>query len=387
MQTDASAEIFSEASAGRPTVRSLQCSALLTIRKGPAWYPKRDHVIHGTNTIVMSEKITLSHGSGGRQAQALIRDHFAARFGMTGPMTDSALLTVPSALIAFTTDSYVIDPLFFPGGNIGKLAVCGTVNDLAVSGAVPKYLSAAFIIEEGFDIDQLALIVSSMADEAEAAGVTIVTGDTKVVEKGKCDRIFINTAGVGVLNEELKHISSGSSVREGDRLIINGPPGDHAVTILASRRNLSFDTPMASDCASLNHLIRRVVDRPAAVHFMRDLTRGGLAAVLNELAGMTRFGITVDESSVPVEEAVRGLCEILGFDPLTLASEGRVLIVAAADEAEAIVDTMLTDPQGRGAAIIGAITAGREGRVILKSTTGGSRFLEMPSGQLLPRIC
>lgn len=335
----------------------------------------------------MSEKITLSHGSGGRQAQALIRDHFAARFGMKGPMTDSALLAVPSSLIAFTTDSYVIDPLFFPGGNIGKLAVCGTVNDLAVSGAVPKYLSAAFIIEEGFEIDQLAMIVSSMADEAETAGVRIVTGDTKVVERGKCDRIFINTAGVGVLSEEMIHISSGSQVREGDKLIINGPPGDHAVTILASRSKLSFDTPMTSDCASLNHLVRRVVERPSAVHFMRDLTRGGLAAVLNELAVMTGCCITIDESSVPVKEAVRGLCEILGFDPLTLASEGRVLAVAAADEAETIVDRMLTDPQGRGAAIIGEITAGREGRVILKSITGGIRFLEMPSGQLLPRIC
>jgi hydrogenase expression/formation protein HypE len=335
----------------------------------------------------MSEKITLSHGSGGRQAQSLIRDHFAARFGLHEPMTDSALLSVPSALIAFTTDSYVIDPLFFPGGNIGKLAVCGTVNDLAVSGAEPKYLSAAFIIEEGFEMDQLDTIISSMADEAVVAGVKIVTGDTKVVEKGQCDRIFINTAGVGVLSEELMHISTGASLKEGDRLIINGPPGDHAVTILASRRNLSFDAPMASDCASLNHLIRKVVERPAAVHFMRDLTRGGLAAVLNELAAMTRHGITIDESAVPVEEAVRGLCEILGFDPLTLASEGRVLIVAVAEEAEAIVDRMRSDPQGRGAVIIGEITAGREGRVILKSATGGSRFLEMPSGQLLPRIC
>lgn len=335
----------------------------------------------------MSEKITLSHGSGGRQAQALIREHFAARFGMKEPMTDSAILSVPSPMIAFTTDSYVVNPIFFPGGNIGKLAVCGTVNDLAVSGAEPKYLSAAFIIEEGFDIDELGLIVSSMADEAEAAGVRIVTGDTKVVEKGQCDRIFINTAGVGVLREDLMHISSGSSVRPGDRLIINGPPGDHAVTILASRRNLSFDTHMASDCASLNHLIRKVTERPGAVHFMRDLTRGGLAAVLNELAGMTRCGITVDESSVPVKEAVRGLCEILGFDPLTLASEGRVLIVAAANEAEEIVDRMHADPQGRGAAIIGEITTGSEGRVILKSATGGSRFLDMPAGQLLPRIC
>lgn len=329
----------------------------------------------------------LSHGSGGRQTQKLIREQFAARFGMKEPMTDSALLSVPEGLIAFTTDSYVIDPLFFPGGNIGKLAVCGTVNDLAVSGAEPKYLSASFIIEEGFDTEQLGMIVTSMAEEAQAAGVTIVTGDTKVVEKGQCDRIFINTAGVGILRDELRHISSGSSVRVGDRLIVNGPPGDHAVTIIASRRNLSFDTPMASDCASLNRLITNVVEKPAAVHFMRDLTRGGLAAVLNELAGMTGLGITVDEKSVPVNEAVRGLCEILGFDPLTLASEGRVLIVAAADEAEEIVARMKSDPLGGGAAVIGEITSGREGRVILNSVTGGSRFLEMPSGQLLPRIC
>ena len=347
----------------------------------------RGRAIPGTNIIIMSEKISLSHGSGGRQAQALIRDLFAARFGMKGPMTDSALLRVPPGMIAFTTDSYVVNPLFFPGGNIGKLAVCGTVNDLAVSGAEPKYLSAAFIIEEGFDMDELSLIVSSMADEAEAAGVRIVTGDTKVVEKGQCDRIFINTAGVGILKDELMHISNGTSVRPGDRLIINGPPGDHAVTILASRRNLSFDTPMASDCASLNRLIEKVTVKPGAVHFMRDLTRGGLAAVLNELAVMVRCGITIDESSVPVKEAVRGLCELLGFDPLTLASEGRVLIVAEADETQEIVERMHADPLGIGASIIGEITSGREGRVILKSAAGGSRFLEMPSGQLLPRIC
>ena len=335
----------------------------------------------------MSEKITLSHGSGGRQAQALIRDHFAARFGMNGPMTDSALLSLHQGMVAFTTDSYVIDPLFFPGGNIGKLAVCGTVNDLAVSGAEPKYLSAAFIIEEGFGFDELDAIVASMADEAVVAGVRIVTGDTKVVEKGQCDRLFINTAGVGVIRNDLLHVSSASTVKAGDRLIINGPPGDHAVTILASRRNLSFDTPMASDCASLNQLIRKVTERPGAVHFMRDLTRGGLAAVLNELAAITGCSMSVDEASVPVREPVRGLCEILGFDPLTLASEGRVLIVASPEEAEGIVDRMRRDPQGRDTAIIGEIANGREGRVILNSSTGGRRFLDMPSGQLLPRIC
>ncbi|MDZ7635822.1 MAG: hydrogenase expression/formation protein HypE [Bacteroidales bacterium] len=222
---------------------------------------------------------------------------------------------------------------------------------------------AAFIIEEGFGLDELDAIVASMADEAVTAGVRIVTGDTKVVEKGQCDRLFINTAGVGVLSKKLVHVSSASTVRAGDRLIINGPPGDHAVTILASRRNILFDTPVASDCASLNKLIRRVTEKPRAIHFMRDLTRGGLAAVLNELAAMTGCSMCVDEASVPLEEPVRGLCEILGFDPLTLASEGRVLIVSSAGEAEEIVDRMRRDPQGKGTAIIGEITAGREGRV------------------------
>ena len=335
----------------------------------------------------MSEKITLGHGSGGRQAQDLIRDHFASRFGMRGPMTDSALLSVGEGMIAFTTDSFVIDPLFFPGGNIGKLAVCGTVNDLAVSGAEPRFLSAAFIIEEGFEVSELDAIVSSMAAEAEAAGVMIITGDTKVVEKGQCDRIFINTAGVGVLPREHMHISSGASVKEGDRLIISGPPGDHAVAILASRRKLLFDQPLISDCASLNRMTGKILEKPAAVHFMRDLTRGGLAAVLNELATMTGWGITVNEESIPIAEPVRGLCEILGFDPLTLASEGRVVIVTAPEAADRIVAILHSDPLGRESAVIGEITAARRGRVVLNSSTGGRRFLDMPSGLLLPRIC
>jgi hydrogenase expression/formation protein HypE len=335
----------------------------------------------------MSEKITMAHGNGGRQAQLLIRDHFAIRFGMKGPLTDSVLLPNPDGLMAFTTDSYVVSPLFFPGGNIGKLAICGTVNDLAVSGAEPRYISAAFIIEEGFSLDKLDMIINAMADEAEAAGVRIVTGDTKVVEKGQCDGLYINTAGVGVVDRKLMHISSASAVSEGDRLIINGPPGDHAVTIIAARRNLSFDTPLTSDCASLNNLVKKVTEVPGAVHFMRDLTRGGLSAVLNELAGMTGSGITVDEASIPLHEPVSGLCEILGFDPLSLASEGRLLVVAAPDEADRIAEKMREDPLGKDAAIIGTVTSSRAGRVILNSTSGGQRFLDMPSGQLLPRIC
>ncbi len=335
----------------------------------------------------MSEKIALSHGSGGRQTHDLIRGVFAKRFGMHEPMTDSALLTVPSEMIAFTTDSYVIDPIFFPGGNIGKLAICGTVNDLAVSGAEPKYIAASFIIEEGFDAGDLDKIAASMADEAAAAGVKIVTGDTKVVEKGQCDNIFITTAGVGILRNDHAHISSGDHVKAGDRLIINGPPGNHEISIISSRGKLAFDVPLTSDCASLNHIIKNVLEHSSGVHFMRDLTRGGLAAVLNELAGMTAFGILIDEVMVPVEESVRGVCEILGFDPLALASEGRVIIVAAADEAEKILDIMRSDPAGQQASIIGDITAEKPGRVIVKSSSGGKRFLDMPSGLLLPRIC
>jgi hydrogenase expression/formation protein HypE len=335
----------------------------------------------------MSEKIILAHGSGGRQTNELIRDRFASRFGMQSPMTDSALLDTGATLMAFTTDSYVVEPLFFPGGNIGKLAVCGTVNDLAVSGAVPLYISASFIIEEGFDIDDLDVIITSMAGEAEVAGVRIVTGDTKVVGKGKCDGIFITTAGVGLLKREHWHISSGTRINKGDRLIVSGSPGDHAVTILASRRNLSFNTALTSDCASLNRMIGKVLQEASGVHFMRDITRGGLAAVLNELADMADCGIIVDEASIPFREEVRGMCEILGFDPLTLASEGRLLIVADAEQTDMILDIMRSFKEGEASAVIGEITSERKGSVILNSAGGGRRFLEMPSGILLPRIC
>lgn len=335
----------------------------------------------------MSEKITLSHGSGGRQTNELIRSLFVSHFGMTGPMTDSALLEVSSGMIALTTDSYVVTPIFFPGGNIGKLAVCGTVNDLAVSGADPLYIAASFIIEEGLEMDTLRKIVVAMAGEAESAGVRIVTGDTKVVEKGQCDGIFITTTGVGLMHSAHEHISDGTLVRPGDRVIINGSSGNHALTILAARRSLNFDTPLLSDCASLNRMIKKVLDNNSGVHFMRDLTRGGLAAVLNELAEMTGTGITIEEASVPVDEPVRGLCEIMGFDPLSLANEGKLIIVVSAEQADNVTDIMRSDPAGQNASVIGVITDRRHGKVILESASGGQRFLEMPSGLQLPRIC
>jgi hydrogenase expression/formation protein HypE len=347
----------------------------------------REPVIHFISIIYMSEKILLSHGSGGRQSHELIQSVFVKHFGITGPMTDSALPEIPSDRIALTTDSYVVTPLFFPGGNIGKLAICGTVNDLAVSGAEPRYIAASFIIEEGFAIDDLRTVVISMADEASASGVRIITGDTKVVEKGQCDGLFITTTGVGILDKRHEHISSGALVRPGDKVIISGSSGNHAVTILAARRNLTFDTPLTSDCASLNMMIKKVLHKTDGVHFMRDLTRGGLAAVLNELAGMTCLGITVEEVAVPVDEPVRGLCEMLGFDPLTLANEGKIIIVAAAEETDKIIEVMRSDPAGQHSSVIGMITENRPGKVILDSAAGGQRFLEMPSGMQLPRIC
>lgn len=335
----------------------------------------------------MSVQITLNQGSGGKQMHKLIEEVFMKRFGISEPLTDSALVRGTGKDFAFTTDSFVVDPLFFPGGNIGKLAVCGTVNDLAVSGAIPLYLSAAFIIEEGFNLDELVEIVQSMADEAEKAGVKIITGDTKVVEKGKCDKLFINTSGIGATDPGNRHISTGEKIMTGDKLIINGPVGNHALAVLGARNQLSFKTPVVSDCACLNHLTRRVLQEAGEIRFMRDLTRGGLAAVLNELSQMTGRGISVKEESVPVDDPVKGLCEMLGFDPLYLANEGKVLIIAGAGSASGIIDLMRRDPLGKGSAVIGEVSDIKRGKVILETVAGGKRIIDMPSGNQLPRIC
>jgi hydrogenase expression/formation protein HypE len=347
--------------------------------KGPAMF--------FINTIRMIDYISLNHGSGGKLSHLLIKNLFARRFGSKEPMTDSALLPDSGFQLAFTTDSYVVDPIFFPGGDIGKLAICGTVNDLAVSGAVPKYIAASFIIEEGFPLKDLEKIVDSMAGEAQKAEVHIVTGDTKVVEKGKCDKLFITTTGIGLLDPKYEHLSSGKMVKPGDKIIINGPLASHAIAILGARKQLNFTSPVISDCASLNQLIKRVLEKCNEIHFMRDLTRGGLAAVLNELAEMINTGVKIEETSIPVEEPVKGLCEILGFDPLFLANEGKVMFIADDSEYKEVLDILHTHPLGINAKLIGEIVSGNKGKVILHTTVGGERLLDMIEGIQLPRIC
>jgi len=335
----------------------------------------------------MNDLISLNHGSGGKLSRDLIEKVFAKKFSISEPLTDSAILINKGFTLAFTTDSYVVDPIFFPGGNIGKLAVCGTVNDLAVSGAVPKYLSASFIIEEGFPVNDLRTIAESMAAEALLAGVRIVTGDTKVVEKGKCDKLFITTSGIGLLDPDLEHISTAKRIKEGDKLIINGPIGNHAIAVLGAREKLNFNTPVVSDCASLNRLINNVLQQCNKIHFMRDVTRGGLATILNELSGMTRFGIMLNEDSIPVDEPVRGLCELLGFDPLYLANEGKILIAVGAGEETKVLNLLRSDPLGKESEIIGEIVPDKRSSVVLKTTIGGKRIVDLLSGQQLPRIC
>ncbi len=334
------------------------------------------------------DKIMLGHGSGGRMMHTLIEDIFIKHFSnsILKEQTDSAILQVGSSEIAFTTDSFVIDPLFFPGGNIGKLAVCGTVNDLSVSGAEPLYLSVSFIIEEGFPLSELEIIVESLAAEAKKAGVLIVTGDTKVVNKGKCDKLFINTAGIGRMKKENILVSKALDIKPGDVIIINGTIGDHGMAVMNARESFNFKTNVESDCASLNHLIREVLDK-SMVKFMRDPTRGGVATVLNELVAKTKLGIEIDESSLPINPGVKAMCELLGFDPLHIANEGKVLIVAGEKEGSEILEVLKKNELGSKSKIIGRVVIDHPGKVVLKNETGGRRIIDSLSGDQLPRIC
>lgn len=333
--------------------------------------------------------ILLAHGSGGRMTQALIDRLFLAHFGngILNAKTDSAVLLLGQEHLAFTTDSYVVDPVFFPGGDIGKLAVCGTVNDLSVSGAEPLYLSASFIIEEGFPIEHLETIVRSMKAEAEKAGVCIVTGDTKVVDKGKCDKIFINTAGIGRLRPEFRGISEGKAARPGDKLIVNGTLGDHGMAILSARNDLGLSSEIRSDCASLNSMIQAVLSEIPAIRFMRDATRGGVAGVLCEFAENRGLGVVIDESWLPVRDDVRGMCELLGFDPLFVANEGKVVMIVENGYEQQVLNILKRHSLGRDAQIIGEVTESPPGKVVLETEIGGRTLIDMPAGAQLPRIC
>jgi hydrogenase expression/formation protein HypE len=336
--------------------------------------------------------ILLDHGSGGLLSRQLVEELFVKHFANAAlqALTDAALFSIDAGTLAFTTDSYVVQPLVFPGGDIGKLAVCGTINDLAVSGATPLYLSAGFIIEEGLPVELLEQIVITMADEARRAKVTIVTGDTKVVEKGAADQLFINTTGIGIVRENHRHISTGARLRAGDQILVNGEIAGHGMAVLGKRNQLDFQTDIISDCAALHGLIASLLNvYPAAppIHFMRDATRGGLATVLCEVAQQQQLGVRLDEAAIPVSEAVLGLCELLGFDPLYVANEGKVVLAAAREEADQLAHAMQQHPLGRNSAIIGEIVTDHPGQVVLDTQVGGRRIVEMLSGAQLPRIC
>ena len=289
--------------------------------------------------------------------------------------------------LAFTTDSYVVDPIFFPGGDIGKLSICGTINDLAVAGSIPLYISVSFIIEEGFPLVALEKIVRSMAREVKKANVLIVTGDTKVVPAGKCDKLFITTSGVGQITPGNENIHSGIRISEGDVILLNGMAGDHGMAILNARESFRFSAQLKSDCASLNTLTKKILELSGRVKFMRDATRGGIATVLNEIAKKRALGIEVQESAIPVRKTVRGLSELLGFDPLYLANEGKLILIVGRKDAEKVLEGMRSVNTGKDSAIIGKVTRDHPGKVLLITQGGGKRILGIPAGEQLPRIC
>lgn len=332
-------------------------------------------------------KVTLAHGSGGRLSHELITGRILKVLDnpLLAPLGDSARCPIGNQRIAFTTDSYVVKPLFFPGGDIGTLAVSGTVNDLAVMGARPLYLSCGLIVEEGLDLSVLDRILTSMKETARKAGVEIVTGDTKVVEKGGADGLFINTAGMGQIEGDF-HLSM-NRIEVGDQVILSGTIGDHGMAVLSQREGLSFQSDIQSDCAPLNDLIGRMMEAGSAIKFMRDPTRGGLATTLNEIAEHAGGGVRIYEDRIPVRGGVRGLCEILGLDPLYVANEGKVVAVVELGAAEHVVELMRTHPLGKETRIIGEIVPDPKGRVGLQTAIGGTRIVDMLVGEQLPRIC
>jgi hydrogenase expression/formation protein HypE len=336
---------------------------------------------------MIEEKIVLAHGSGGRLTHDLIKQIFLPRFRnpFLEPLDDSARIFNREGSIAFTTDSYVVNPLFFPGGDIGKLAVFGTVNDLSMIGAIPSYLSLSLILEEGFSIELLKRIVSSIHEAAEQAEVNIVTGDTKVVEHGAADQLFINTSGIGWVRPGIN--LSGVNAKPGDRILLSGYLGDHEMAVLSAREGFKFQVELESDCAPLNNLVGRMLDVCPSVRCMRDPTRGGLATTLNEIASMSNVGMIIEEECIPVRESVRGICELLGFDPLYLANEGKLIAFCPPEEADRLLDMMRSHPMGKDSQIIGTVTGENAKKVILRTLIGGHRIIDMLTGGQYPRIC
>ncbi len=333
------------------------------------------------------DRVMMAHGGGGKLMHSLIENYIFRELqnDILAQGHDGAVFPVSAERMAFTTDSYVINPLFFPGGNIGDLAVNGTVNDLVCCGARPLYLSLAFIIEEGLLLKDLAAIITSLREAAAKAGVKIVTGDTKVVEKGKGDGIFINTAGVGELIPGLE--ISPRRCRPGDKVIINGKIAEHGIAVLGKREGLKFETEIMSDSASLNLMMEEVYKACRNIHVVRDPTRGGLASSLNEIASASGTGISLFEEAIPLSESVKGACELLGFDPLYVANEGKVLVILPEEESARALDIMKKYPEGRDSAVIGEVTEKPSGRVQLRTVIGGRRVVDMISGEQLPRIC
>lgn len=332
--------------------------------------------------------VELSHGAGGRASAQLIEEVFAKHFTneWLDEGHDGALLPAIRRPVAVSCDAHVVSPLFFPGGDIGKLAVCGTVNDVAMCGAKPLYLTASFIIEEGFALADLERIVKSMAEAAQEAGVAIVTGDTKVVERGKADGVFICTSGIGERFENTETVS-GKRAKPGDVVLVSGAIGDHGTAILSRREGLTFLTDLESDCAPLNKMVETIMKASSHVHVLRDPTRGGLAATLNEIATQSKVGIELNESAIVVHEAVNAACEFLGLDPLYVANEGKLIAICPEEEAQAVLEAMRTDPRGKEAAIVGRVTEDNAGYVEMVTTVGGRRAVDWLNAEQLPRIC
>jgi hydrogenase expression/formation protein HypE len=333
------------------------------------------------------KQIVLGHGSGGKLSAELIQKIFLPAFknDFLSRLDDQAVLPIAGARVAFTTDAFVVTPIFFPGGNIGDLAINGTVNDLAMSGAKPLYIAAAFILEEGLPMTDLERVVSAMSAAARNAGVQLVTGDTKVVNRGKGDKIFITTTGIGLVDSRVR--ISADRARPGDKILLSGTIGDHGMAIMSRRENLEFESTMESDTAPLHALVAAMIDTGGQLHCLRDPTRGGVATTLNELAASSRVGMIIDERQIPVRESVRGACEILGLDPLYVANEGKLLAIVAPEDAASVLQRMRAHRFGKEAQVIGEVVADHPGMVLMKTGIGGTRVVDVLFGEQLPRIC